>query len=428
MIDVLNKKCKCGKAHPTYNFEGETKAVCCSKCKEVGMVNVVSKKCKCGKARPTYNFEGETKPVCCSSCKEVGMVDIKHHKCKCGKSRPTYNFEGETTAVCCSKCKDVSMVNVVSKKCRCGKAQPTYNFEGETKPVCCSNCIEPGMVNVKDKKCQYPNCKVRPQYGIPKNLPSRCTTHKDEGMISNPRAKCLKRTCKDIAEYGVNRPIHCELHKNDNDINLVERRCVKCGKIDVLTRGDICVNFCSKEEDDVMYKKRQKLKESLVYNYLQENIKDIQPSLFDKTVPNDCDIRNRPDIVYEVKTHVVVVEIDEGQHKGYCPEGEVNRMKNIYTAYGGEMPVVFVRYNPDNFRISGNVVKIPIEKRLDIMSRWVRKAIDQVSESAISIVYLYYDNYNEKQRDFINIDPYEPLQECDDCGVKSFNGVGHTCL
>jgi len=355
------------------------------------------------------------------------MIDIVHKKCKCSKAIPTFNFEGESKPICCGTCKQVGMVDVLNKRCKCSKSQPTYNFEGESKPVCCVICKQVGMVDVKNKKCKYPNCKTSASYGIPKNLPSRCTAHKEEGMISNPRSKCSKRTCKEIAEYGIIRPIHCELHKSIDDINLVERKCVKCEKIDVLTRGDICVNFCSKEEESLKYKKYQKLKESIVCNYLNENIKDIKPSSFDKTIVNDCNIKNRPDIVYEVKTHVVVLEIDEGQHKGYCPEGEVNRMKNIYTAYGGEMPVVFVRYNPDNFRVSGNIVKIPVEKRLDIMSKWVRKAIYERPESPISIVYLYYDNYNEKQRDFINIDPYEPLQECEECGVKSFKAIQHYC-
>ena len=46
------------------------------------MVDVKSKKCKCGKARPTYNEPGETKAICCSSCKTETMVDVIHKKCK----------------------------------------------------------------------------------------------------------------------------------------------------------------------------------------------------------------------------------------------------------------------------------------------------------------------------------------------------------
>lgn len=59
----MTKRCQavgCPK-RPTYNFEGETKAIYCSEHKEPKMVNVKSKRCQsvgCPK-RPNYNFEGE---------------------------------------------------------------------------------------------------------------------------------------------------------------------------------------------------------------------------------------------------------------------------------------------------------------------------------------------------------------------------------
>ena len=34
MIDIINKRCRCGKALPCFNFEGETERICCDKCKE----------------------------------------------------------------------------------------------------------------------------------------------------------------------------------------------------------------------------------------------------------------------------------------------------------------------------------------------------------------------------------------------------------
>ena len=46
------------------------------------MVDVISKKCKCGKALPTFNEPGETRAICCSSCKTETMVDVTHTKCK----------------------------------------------------------------------------------------------------------------------------------------------------------------------------------------------------------------------------------------------------------------------------------------------------------------------------------------------------------
>ena len=90
--------------------------------------------CKCG-IRPNFNFEGESTAICCSECKEPGMIDVKNPRCKCGKSRPYFNFEGESTAICCSKCKEQGMIDVKNRRCKCGK-RPTFNFEGKSKALC----------------------------------------------------------------------------------------------------------------------------------------------------------------------------------------------------------------------------------------------------------------------------------------------------
>ena len=37
--------------------------------------------CKCGKARPSLNFAGETKAICCFQCKEKDMIDVTHKMC-----------------------------------------------------------------------------------------------------------------------------------------------------------------------------------------------------------------------------------------------------------------------------------------------------------------------------------------------------------
>jgi hypothetical protein len=53
------------------------------------------------KTIPTYNNEGETKALYCAAHKKEGMVDVKHKNCceeGCNK-RLSYNNEGETTAL-----------------------------------------------------------------------------------------------------------------------------------------------------------------------------------------------------------------------------------------------------------------------------------------------------------------------------------------
>lgn len=49
------------------------------------------RKCKCGRSQPIFNEAGETKPICCSKCKTQTMVDIVNRKCKCGRAVPNFN-------------------------------------------------------------------------------------------------------------------------------------------------------------------------------------------------------------------------------------------------------------------------------------------------------------------------------------------------
>ena len=48
------------------------------------------------------------------------------------------------------------------------------------------------------------------------------------------------KNCNQIATHGIHKPIHCENHKTDNDVDLVERKCTKCGSIDIIINY-----FCS---------------------------------------------------------------------------------------------------------------------------------------------------------------------------------------
>jgi hypothetical protein len=86
MVDILNKTCihpSCN-TQPTYNLEGETKALYCSEHKLEGMIDILNKKCifpQCNK-RQTYNIQGQIKPLYCSHHKLDGMIDVINKTCK----------------------------------------------------------------------------------------------------------------------------------------------------------------------------------------------------------------------------------------------------------------------------------------------------------------------------------------------------------
>ncbi len=292
MVDVKHPKCiTCKIKRPNFNNAGETTGLYCSGCALPNMVDVKRPKCiTCKIKQPNFNNAGETTGLYCSGCALPNMVDVKSPKCiTCKIKHPVFNNAGETTGLYCSGCALPNMVDVKHPKCiTCKIKQPNFNNAGETIGLYCSGCALPNMVDVKSPKCI--TCKTRASYGIPGTIPTTCVKHRTENMISNPRARCKKQNCKLSAIYGIRHPIHCESHKNDNDINLIETRCKTCGLMDVCI-DELCINVCSKSEQ-ITYemRKRQKVKELRVFNILKGNYKE--PDEYNIHVSTNCGGKN----------------------------------------------------------------------------------------------------------------------------------------
>ena len=404
MVDIKHPKCiTCKEKAPNFNYAGETKRLYCSVCALDNMVNIKSPKCiTCKEKQPVFNYAGETKALYCSVCALAGMINIKSPKCiTCKEKEPVFNYAGETKALYCSVCSLADMVDIKNPKCiTCKEKQPAFNYTGETKALYCSVCALDDMVNIRSPKCI--TCKKTASYGLPCNRPNKCTLHKEDGMIKNPTARCRKKTCNNTAIYGSKTPLHCEAHKVSDDVLLVERHCEKCGILDVLLNG-LCVNFCCMEEKALEIKKYQKVKEKRVLKILSVDFKE--PTEYNIRIPYDCGGKHseEKEIGYDFNTHKVFVEVDENQHKSYCEVGETNRMRNIYMSEGG-IPIVFIRYNPDNFMISGKKCKISQANREIQLVKWLEhyESFENI-KNPLTVHYLYYD---EKLSEIIDIEPY----------------------
>ena len=363
---------ECG-IHACFNFTGENFRIRCKKHKEIGMINVKSKTCEhegC-KIQPIYNFEGEIKAKFCNEHKEIGMIDVKSKTCE---------HEG------------------------C-KIQPIYNFEG-LKGKFCNEHKEIGMVNVKDKTCEHEGCKTRANFGYINQIAVRCARHKLPLMFKNRKSECQEENCFEISEYGIEEPTHCYLHQKNNHLCLLGQKCKKCNRDNELcNKEQICLTYCRPTELSIIAKKIIKKKEGLVLAYLDKYIKtDIIP-VDDRIIDNSC-VRRRPDRLYDCGSYFVVVEIDENQHKnGYyngctfdLKKQEYRRMAQILEALS--LPVIFIRFNPDSFKIKGKKQIVNMQKRLDTLEKWVSKCINLKwilgeNESSIRIKHLFYDEYND---------------------------------
>lgn len=350
MVDLVSNLChnqNCRK-NATYGIPGE-KATSCKKHADLYMIDVKNKRCIVCLAlgiknpkQPTFGFEKITH---CIQHKEENMTDLRHdtERCKVCKKRSTYGYEGKTPEYCAQHKLD-NMVDVVSAMCeKCGKIQGVFGYDKNN--LYCKGCSEENMKNVKAKMCEKCNEK-QPKYNYPKEK----------------------------------RPRFCNGCKLDGMTDIINFKCASCGLYCVRSKISKCA-YCKPKST-----LRQKTKEMKVVNFLQENKIEL---IHNKSVGYVCG-NYRPDVRIDAGTHLVIVEIDEDQHRHYEQSCEVVRMLNIHQSEG--LRCVFLRYNPDIVKYNNKTVRIYENKRLDLLLDRVRYHIKNVPEDEITVYRLYYNN------------------------------------
>lgn len=274
---------------------------------------------------------------------------------------------------------------------KCGK-RATFNFPGQKVPIRCKKDKEIDMVDVVNKKCL--KCKKTASYGFLFHTKIHCAEHKSENEYLKIFPKCEAKNCKDRPYFSdTNYPKRCETHKVSSDTNIVEQKCKSCQVTNFINVNKGLCNDCY----DFFVKKRDKVKEKRVGDILREN--QIQVESSDTIVENGC-LHYRPDYVIDIQYVKVIVEVDENQHHSYSCECEQGRMIQLHQDYGG-IPLLFVRYNPDNYKVINNKKEIvPLYEREKILVDFLRGFQNRIETNKewslpLSVCYLFYDNYEK---------------------------------
>jgi hypothetical protein len=127
----------------------------------------------------------------------------------------------------------------------------------------------------------------------------------------------------------------------------------------------------------------------------------------DKRIKDGCSKR-RPDLLLDLGTHIIIVEIDENTHSEYECSCENKRLMEL-SQDSGHRPIIFIRFNPDGYNdINGNKIKscwklnklgiMCIEKtkntewieRINTLNQQIQYWIDNPNEKMIEIIELFY--------------------------------------
>jgi hypothetical protein len=421
MKDIVNKRCNhdgCDK-RPNYNYPTETSPIFCKDHKLINMENITSKRCNhdgCEK-QPSYNFITETVAIFCKDHKLINMKDIKNKRCNhdgCDK-QPYFNYPTEKVAIFCKDHKLIDMKDIKNKRCNhdgCDK-NPLYNYPTETVAIFCKDHKLIDMKDIRSKRCNHDGCDKRPLYNYPtETSPIFCKDHKLIDMEDIKNKRCNHDGCDKRPNYNYPTEtvaIFCKDHKLIDMEDIKHKRC----------KTDLCDTFVSNKNyeghclrcfmflfPDKPVARNYKTKETFVADFIKESFPNDE-WIFDKTIVNGTS-RRRPDILLEMNTYNIIIEIDENQHRDYDDICENKRMMEIFQDLGNRN-IVFIRFNPDDYldndknitscwwvnKQSICVVKKSKAKewtqRLDELKNQIEYWMHNFPEKEVEIVHLFYD-------------------------------------
>jgi hypothetical protein len=408
MINVVDKTCLITTCliQPVYNIKGSSVPLYCKKHKLCSMVDIINKRCQrtgCSKY-PIYGYMKDKKRIFCKDHKLDDMINVKNKKCeydKCIKI-PSFNIIGEKKGRFCKEHKLDNMINVTSKKCEYNKCMliSSFNIIGEKKGRFCKEHKLNKMVDVRNNNiCVYNDCVTRSSYGKLFMKKTHCAKHKHKNEYFKNLPICSEVNCKNIPYFtsSGNYPERCKEHKLENDQNIIETKCIKCGLMWYINNSSKMCNDCDEFfiQKTVKHTKEDRIKDVL-------NANGIDYKSHDKIPDFSCS-KYRPDFIIDKPLFTIILEVDENQHKSYACECEQGRMIQLHNDFGGT-PIVFIRYNPDSYKDHNGKTKRANKKResnlIDLINSLNNKKEWTIP---LSVYYMYYDGYQEDVDTLIEI-------------------------
>ena len=160
-------------------------------------------------------------------------------------------------------------------------------------------------------RCINPDCNKQPLYNhINETKALYCNQHKLDDMVDVANKKCISPDCNKTAQY-----------------KHLKGYCSICFHI---------------KNPDIVYDRNNKTKERIIVNHIVKRFPEYK-FILDKAIGP---MKHRPDMLLELDDRVLIIEIDENQHKGY-KTNELLRLDIIQKSINKK--VICLRFNPDSF-------------------------------------------------------------------------------
>ena len=173
-------------------------------------------------------------------------------------------------------------------------------------------------------KCKKKGCNKQSSYNVPEETrPILCKEHKLNRMIDvvNRNKNCQHEACRKRASFNVagEKAMFCDDHKKKNMVDVHHKMCknITCNKrASKSYYKGYCQTCYSIQYPNEYYAHLARVKEILLTKRIQDNYPKYD-FILNKYITTKTKKRYRPDMLLELKNRILIIEIDENQHKGY---------------------------------------------------------------------------------------------------------------
>ena len=285
-----------------------------------------------------------------------------------------------------SRCKDCGGSEFCEhdrQKYRCKICGGSSICEHGKRKSCCKDCSGSEFCEHGRRKYTCKNCDGSDfcEHGRRKSTCKNC------GGASICEHGQRKSYCKKCGGSALCKSSWCETYGNRK----YNGYCLPC-----------CIQVCPELEAVRNYK----TKENTVVDIIKEKIQNLT-WIADKKIKDGCS-NKRPDLLVDIGTHIIILEIDENKHSTYDCSCENKRLM-LLSQDVGHRPIVFIRFNPDGYiDQEGNTVKScwklnqlgvmkiiktkekEWEERMNNLIQQIQYWIINPTEKTVEIVELYY--------------------------------------
>ena len=365
----------------------------------------VTKDCK----KTAYYGEDNTYPNYCTDHKLINMIHCIYKVCehnvqksRCKKCNGSGICIHNIIKIRCKQCKGSQICEHNKHKYYCKEFKGSAICDHNKIKSYCKDC-KGTSICIHNKRKEV--CVICDGSQICEHYKRKqfCIEYKGSQICDH---KKLKSYCKDCGgKYLCKTPL-CETKKR----NKYDGYCAFC-----------YYNLFPDKPNSKNYK----TKERTIIEFIMNIFLDYT-WITDKKIENGCSYR-RPDLLLDLGYQVIVIEIDETQHRNYIEICNNRRTMEISKDLN-HRPIIFIRFNPDAYRDKSNKLinscwKIDKKRLCSINKKYQDQWIERLSklkstiefwcnennksEKTIEVIYLFFDEYfeeNTSQNSEINIE------------------------